>query len=107
MQVRGRSVRIFYMDEGVVCEAGPAKELFAAPRRPKPRAFLRRIEMLEAELKKEEFDLCNFMTRVTAFAEKQLLEAKQINTLHLVLEPVIFSKKRPISIAPPRYAEYN
>ena len=86
---RDVSSRIFYMDEGVVYEDGEAKELFANPKKSKTRAFLRRIEMLNLELNKNDFDLYNFQSKVLAFAEKQLLEAKQLKSLQLVLEELL------------------
>ncbi len=86
---RDLSTRVFYMDEGIVYEEGPAKELFDHPSRPKTRAFLRRIDMLNFVLNREEFDLYHFRGQVETFAEKQLMEAKPRKMLHLVLEELI------------------
>ncbi len=86
---RDVSSRIFYMDEGIVYEEGPAKELFENPSKSKTRAFLRRIGMFNTVLNKADFDLYHFMGRFTEFAEKQMLDAKQIKTLHLVLEELL------------------
>ncbi|MBR2374178.1 MAG: hypothetical protein IKA87_08120, partial [Lentisphaeria bacterium] len=52
-------------------------------------AFLRRIGMFNNTLNKADFDLYHFMGLVTEFAEKQMLDAKQIKTLHLVLEELL------------------
>ena len=86
---RDVSSRIFYMDEGIVYEEGPAKELFENPSKTKTRAFLRRIGMFNSTLNKADFDLYHFMGLFTEFAEKQMLDAKQIKTLHLVLEELL------------------
>lgn len=86
---RDVSSRIFYMDEGIVYESGPAKELFENPAKPKTRAFLRRIGMFNSSLNKADFDLYHFMGQFTEFAEKQMLDPKQIKTLHLVLEELL------------------
>ena len=86
---RDVSSRIFYMDEGVVYESGPAKELFENPARPKTKAFLRRIGMLNFNLNKADFDLYNFQSQVVGFAEKQMLDSKQIKALYSVLEELL------------------
>lgn len=99
---RDVSTRIFYMDEGVIYESGPAKELFENPARPKTKAFLRRIDMLNFNLNKADFDLYHFQSQVTEFAEKQMLDSKQIKALYSVLEElminVIFPEIREISL---------
>lgn len=86
---RDVSTRVFYMDNGVIYEEGPAKDLFDSPKRPKTRAFLRRIGMLNFELKRSEFDLYHFWSQIDAFAEKQLLNAKGRKTLQLILEELL------------------
>ena len=86
---RDVSTRIFYMDEGVVYESGPAKELFENPTRSKTKAFLRRIGMLNFNLNKADFDLYHFQSQVTEFAEKQMLDSKQIKALYSVLEELL------------------
>ena len=88
---RDVSSRIFYMDEGIVYESGPAKELFENPARPKTKAFLRRIGMLNFNLNKADFDLYHFQSQVVEFAEKQMLESKQIKALYSVLEELLIN----------------
>ena len=88
---RDVSTRIFYMDEGIVYESGPAKELFENPARPKTKAFLRRIDMLNFNLNKVDFDLYHFQSQVVEFAEKQMLDSKQIKALYSVLEELLIN----------------
>ena len=88
---RDVSTRIFYMDEGVIYESGPAKELFENPTRSKTKAFLRRIGMLNFNLNKADFDLYNFQSQVVEFAEKQMLDGKQIKALYSVLEELLIN----------------
>jgi len=66
---RDVSTRVFYMDEGVIYEDGSARELFDHPRSPKTRAFLRRIGMLNLDLKRSEFDLYHFQSQIDAELE--------------------------------------
>ena len=86
---RDVSTRIFYMDEGIVYESGPAKELFENPEKSKTKAFLRRIGMLNFSLNKADFDLYHFQSQVVEFAEKQMLDGKQIKALYSVLEELL------------------
>lgn len=86
---RDVSSRIFYMDDGIIYESGTPDEIFDNPKKPKTRAFLRRIDMLNFELNKSNFDLYHFQGEVDTFAEKQLLDAKQRKTLQLVLEELL------------------
>jgi polar amino acid transport system ATP-binding protein len=88
---RDVSTRIFYMDEGVIYESGPAKELFENPARSKTKAFLRRIGMLNFNLNKMDFDLYNFQSQVVEFAGKQMLDNKQIKALYSVLEELLIN----------------
>lgn len=86
---RDVSTRIFYMDEGVVYEEGPSKEMFENPKRKKTRAFLRRISTLNFTLSQKDFDLYHFLGSVVEFAERQMLTPKQSHFLQLVLEELL------------------
>ena len=83
------STRIFYMDEGVVYEDGTPQELFDRPKRPRTRAFVRRMDMLCFTLDKFDFDLYHFRSEVDDFAVRQLMEQKKRNAIQLVLEELI------------------
>lgn len=83
------STRVFYMDEGVVYEDGTPQEIFDRPKRPRTRAFVRRMDMLCFTLDKFDFDLYHFRSEVDDFAVRQLMEQKKRNAIQLVLEELI------------------
>lgn len=86
---RDVSTRVFYMDEGIVYEAGTPTEIFERPKRPRTRAFVRRMNMLCFNLNKFDFDLYHFRSEVDDFAVRQLMDQKKRNAIQLVLEELI------------------
>jgi hypothetical protein len=58
--------------------------------------------MLNFNLNKADFDLYHFQSQVTEFAEKQMLDSKQIKALYSVLEElminIIFPEIREVSL---------
>lgn len=83
------SSRVFYMDQGIIYEAGTPKQIFENPQHSKTRAFVRRMDMLCFQLEKFDFDLYHFRSVVDDFAVRQLMEQKKRNTIQLVLEELI------------------
>lgn len=92
---RDVSSRIFYMDEGIIYEDAPPAVLFDTPQRPKTRAFVRRLDLLEIPVARAEFDLYHFQAEVETFAEKQLLPRPHIRKLQLILEEAIVNLLLP------------
>ncbi len=86
---RDVSTRVLYMDEGIVYEEGTPQEIFGSPKRPRTRAFIRRMDMLCFELDKFDFDLYHFRSEVDDFAVRQMMEQKKRNAIQLVLEELI------------------
>ena len=86
---RDVSSRVFYMDEGVIYEEGTPEEIFDHPKRPRTRAFIRRMDMLCFSLDKFDFDLYHFRSEVDDFAVRQLMAQKKRNAIQLVLEELI------------------
>lgn len=86
---RDVSTRIFYMDEGIIYEQGSAKEFFDHPKKPKTKAFIQRIDMLNFKLNKEDFDLYHFRSQVDDFANKHMVNGKERKSIQLVLEELI------------------
>ncbi len=86
---RDVSSRVFYMDEGIVYESGPPKEIFENPKREKTRAFIRRIGLFRADLDGKDFDLYQLRGKLDDFAVKHLLDEKKRNTLHLIVEELL------------------
>jgi len=50
------STRVFYMDEGLIYEDGPAKQIFENPLKEKTRAFIHRIKSFQKNIRLKNFD---------------------------------------------------
>ncbi len=85
------STRIFYMDQGIIYEEGTPEAIFEHPKKPRTRAFVRRMDMLCFTLDPRDFDLYHFQSEVDAFTVKQMLEPKKRTALQLVLEEAIIN----------------
>ncbi|MDD4817455.1 MAG: amino acid ABC transporter ATP-binding protein [Victivallaceae bacterium] len=88
---RDVSTRVFYMDEGVIYEAGTPAGIFDAPKRAKTAAFIHQQGLFVSELAKKEFDLYHFQAEVELFAERCRLPARQLHYLQLLSEELLMN----------------
>ena len=86
---REASSRIFYMDEGIIYEEGPPKQIFESPRREKTRSFVLKLKSFHAEIAGETFDFYGLDGKIAEFGYKQGLAAKQISLIQLAVEELI------------------
>ena len=86
------STRVFYMDEGIIFEEGPPKQIFERPQKDKTRAFIRRIKTFVSEIRTRTFDLYGLNAGIEEFGRRQQLSRKQIHDTELVLEELIMNK---------------
>ncbi len=89
--VKDVSTRIFYMDNGVICEEGTPKEIFEAPEKEETRAFVKRMRSLEYEIKSRDFDLYDLNSTIEKFAKKYFMSLKQVRNIQLVSEELIMN----------------
>lgn len=96
------SGRVFYMDEGVIYEEGTPDVVFDSPRRPRTRAFVRRMDMHCFTLDKFNFDLYHFRSEADDFALRRMMPQKNRLALQLVLEELavnlLFPRARKIRL---------
>jgi polar amino acid transport system ATP-binding protein len=92
---RDVSTRVFYMDEGVIFEEGPPKQIFGAPRKDKTRLFIHRIKTFTFEIKSRTFDLYALNAGIETFGRKHFFAEKQIYHIQLVLEEIILNQLLP------------
>jgi polar amino acid transport system ATP-binding protein len=86
---RDVSNRVFYMDEGVVYEAGPPEQVFGSPQRPKTRAFIHRIRSYQTRLQSADSDFYAMQGEIEAFCEKQLISHRARHDLLALVEEVV------------------
>ena len=67
---RDVSTRIFFMNEGIIYEDGPAKQIFESPRRSATKAFVQRIRKEVFEVDGNDFDFLGMESRIRQFCIK-------------------------------------
>jgi polar amino acid transport system ATP-binding protein len=86
---RDVSSRVFYMDEKGIYEEGTPAQIFDNPKKPKTRAFNRKISSFEYEIPANGFDLYELNAKIEEFLKKQMFTDRQILNVQLVCEELI------------------
>jgi polar amino acid transport system ATP-binding protein len=89
------SSRVFYMDEGVIYEDGPSKQIFENPQKDKTRAFLHHIKSYEKSIRVKNFDYFQLYSELDEFAKKYYLSKTQTNDLQLMVEELVLNLVLP------------
>jgi polar amino acid transport system ATP-binding protein len=83
------SNRVLYMDEGIIYEEGPPKQLFENPQKEKTRAFIQRIRSYTCRISSPDYDLYAMNADIEAFCEKQILPKKTRDSVQLLVEELL------------------
>ncbi len=83
------SDRVFYMDEKVIYESGPAHQIMDAPRREKTCAFITRLRNFSYVIESPDYDVFAMNTEISLFCEKHFLSRKMTQFTHLAIEEVL------------------
>ena len=86
---RSISNRVFYMDEGVIYEDGPPEQVFDNPRRSKTRRFIRRLKVLEIEIKKKNYDFLALQGRIENYCKTNQIPSRIESDFHLIFEEIV------------------
>lgn len=70
------SNRVFYMDEGLIYEEGPPKQIFESPLREKTKTFIHRIRSFGYHISSKDYDLYALQAEMEAFCVKHGLSKK-------------------------------
>ena len=81
--------RVFYMDDGGIYEDGTPEQIFDAPRREKTRRFIRKLKVLEMEVRGREYDYPGMLGELDHYCVKNQLSQKTTHRLQLVLEEML------------------
>ncbi len=81
--------RVFYMDEGGIYEEGTPEEIFDHPVREKTRRFIRRLKVLELEIREKSFDFIGVQTEIENYCRKNLVSYRMMNHIHLAFEEIV------------------
>jgi polar amino acid transport system ATP-binding protein len=86
---RAISNRVFYMDEGGIYEDGSPEQIFADPLRENTRRFVRRLLVLELNIKSRDYDYLGMAGEIRTWCDKNLIAPKQANRVQLVFEEIM------------------
>ena len=81
--------RVFYMDEGGIYEEGSPEEIFDNPKGEKTRRFIRRLKVLELEVRDRDFDFPGAVSAIEAYCQKNLIPRRVSGRLHLAFEELV------------------
>ena len=80
------SNRVFYMDEGGIYEDGSPEQIFDRPLRENTRRFVRRLKVLELNIKSRDYDFLGMAGEIEAWCKKNQIPPKTASRIQLVFE---------------------
>ncbi|MCR5404954.1 MAG: amino acid ABC transporter ATP-binding protein [Butyrivibrio sp.] len=80
--------RVFYMDDGMIYEDGSPEQVFDNPRGEKTRRFVRRLKVLELNIKSAGYDFLGMVGDIADYCSKNQIAPKLTNHIQLVFEEV-------------------
>ena len=83
---RDVSSRVFYMDNGGICEEGSPEQIFGHPEREETRRFVFRIRSFEYTLTSHEHDIIGLLGGLEDFCGRQFMTKKQAGKCMLASE---------------------
>ncbi len=81
--------RVFYMDEGGIYEDGTPEQIFENPVKEKTRRFIRRLKVLELEIKGRDFDFPGLAGEILNYCTKNQISSKLSYNISLVFEEMV------------------
>ncbi len=86
---RNISSRVFYMDEGIIYEEGPPKQIFDNPQREKTKTFINRIRSMSYHITSPNYDLYAMQGEIEVFCEKHGISKKVSSYVALIAEEAV------------------
>ena len=83
---RAISNRVFYMDEGGICEQGTPEQIFDRPEREKTYRFVRRLKVLELNIASRDYDFIGMMNEIGTWCGKNQVTPRLKKRIQLVFE---------------------
>ena len=83
---RAISNRVFYMDDGGICEDGPPEQIFGHPLQESTRRFVRRLKVLELNIESRDYDFLGMAGEIEAWCNRNQIAPKLANRVQLAFE---------------------
>ncbi len=97
---RSISNRVFFMDEGGICEDGTPEQIFDHPLNEKTRRFVRKLKVLELGIKSRDYDFLAMYTEIHKYCVKNRIPWKIMQYLHMAFEEMVRQLTSP-ELPPP------
>ena len=97
---RDVSTRVFYMQDGIIYEDGPAKQVFEAPRRSATKDFVQRIRKEVFEIDGPDFDFLDMGSRIQQFCLKYNIPeiSNRAPVLCQMMMPAFLEIDKPLTV---------
>ena len=86
---RAISNRVFYMDEGGIYEDGSPEQIFDHPRRENTRRFIRKLKVLELNIRSKDYDFLDMAGQIETYCNKNQIGLKQASHIRLAFEEAV------------------
>ncbi|MBR0266246.1 MAG: amino acid ABC transporter ATP-binding protein [Clostridia bacterium] len=86
---RDISNRVFFMDEGGICEDGSPEQIFDNPQNEKTRRFIHRLKVLELSIGNKKYDFPGATGEIDRYCSKNHIPWKTASRIHLAFEELV------------------
>lgn len=83
------SNRVFFMDEGGICEDGTPEQVFDNPQHENTRRFIRRLKVLELSVGSKDYDFLGASGEIDKYCSKNHIPWKTASRIHLAFEELV------------------
>ena len=87
--------RVFYMDQGLIYEDGTPEQIFEYPEKDLTRRFIRRLKVLELDIKDRSFDFVGAVAEIDTYCYKNHISPKLTMTIQQVVEEMCMQMLLP------------
>ena len=93
---RAISDRVFYMDKGGIYEEGTPEQIFENPQKDLTRRFIRKLKVLELNVKNPFFDFAGAGTQIDRYCLQNDIAPRTKYRIHLTFEEMTTNLLRPV-----------
>ena len=86
---RAISNRVFYMDDGGICEDGPPEQIFGHPLQESTRRFVRRLKVLELNIESRDYDFLGMAGEIQTYCSRNQIAPRTAGRIQLAFEETV------------------
>ena len=97
---RAISNRVFFMDEGGICEDGTPDQIFSHPQHEKTRRFIRQLKVLEMTIRSRDYDFPGAQGEIEQYCTRNQIPYRMAYHMQLAFEELVQQTLFPAQAAP-------